>query len=67
MNTTELREKSPEDLEQELKQLRREHFNLRMQKTTGQLTRHHTIKQVRKQIARVRTIIQEKQDEGTTS
>ncbi|MBT8100025.1 MAG: 50S ribosomal protein L29 [Gammaproteobacteria bacterium] len=65
MKAAELRDKSADELAQELVELRREQFNLRMQQATGQLARPHEHSRVRKDIARVKTIIAEKsrQDE----
>ncbi len=60
MDANELRAKSAEDLERELLELSREAFNLRMQKGTGQLTRHNQVKDVRRSIARVKTILNER-------
>lgn len=59
MKAGELRKRSREDLEEELVNLRREHFNLRMQRATGQLARPHEYGRVRKDIARVKTILGE--------
>lgn len=56
----ELREKSVDELRTELIRLRREHFNLRMQRASGQLGQVHLIGETRKDIARVKTLIQEK-------
>jgi large subunit ribosomal protein L29 len=61
MNAVELRDKSAQELENELVELRREQFNLRMQQATGQLARPHEHGRVRKDIARVKTIIAEMQ------
>lgn len=60
MNAAELRNKSAEELNKELMELLREQFNLRMQKGTGQLARPHQMKQVRRNIARVKTLLREK-------
>jgi large subunit ribosomal protein L29 len=60
MKATEIREKSSEDLVQELEALHKEQFNLRMQNATGQLTRSSEIKRVRRDIARIKTILNEK-------
>lgn len=57
-----LREKSVEELGEELLRLRKEHFNLRMQRASGQLGQVHLLGGTRKDIARVKTLIQEKQD-----
>ena len=60
MNVKEMREKSADDLNKELVELVREQFNLRMQNGTGQLARPHQMKEVRRNIARVKTILREK-------
>ncbi len=60
MKTAELREKTVEELNEEVLALTREAFNLRMQKGTGQLTRPSEVKRVRRQIARIKTLITEK-------
>ena len=58
-NATELRSKSPVELNEELIALRREQFNLRMQQATGEMAQVHEHGRVRKDIARVKTILQE--------
>lgn len=60
MNTAELREKSVAELNEALLELLREQFNLRMQNSTGQITQTHLIKNVRRDIARVKTILNQK-------
>ncbi|WP_355662022.1 50S ribosomal protein L29 [Halomonas salifodinae] len=60
MNAQEIREKSVEELKAQLLDLLREQFNLRMQKATGQLSQTHLLKQVRRDIARVKTVLNEK-------
>jgi large subunit ribosomal protein L29 len=60
MNTTELRQKSVEDLQKELIALTREQFNLRMQRGSGQLSKPSQMKVVRRSIARVKTILNQK-------
>ena len=60
MNAKELRNKNAQDLEQELLNLRREQFALRMQQGTGQLAKSHRVRAVRRDIARVKTILNEK-------
>ncbi|MCB1851363.1 MAG: 50S ribosomal protein L29 [Gammaproteobacteria bacterium] len=60
MNVAEIRKKSAEDLEKTLTELRREQFNLRMQKGTGQLSRPSEVHRVRKAIARVKTVMNER-------
>ena len=59
MKASELRQKDIADLTKELHGLLREQFNLRMQKGTGQLSRPDQVKKVRRDIARVRTVINE--------
>jgi len=59
MKATELREKNPGELEQTLEELRKEQFNLRMQKGTGQLSRPSEMNRVRKDIARLKTVMTE--------
>ncbi|MBW3566448.1 MAG: 50S ribosomal protein L29 [Proteobacteria bacterium] len=60
MNAQELRNKSTKELQDELLNLRREQFNLRMQKATGQLARPAEVQKVRKTIARLKTVLNEK-------
>ena len=60
MKANELKEKSVEELDAELLNLLREQFNLRMQLNTGQLAQAHLVKQVRRDIARVKTVLNEK-------
>ena len=66
MNATELRDKQTEELFEELLKLRKEQFGLRMQDASGQLGQYHLLKQVRKDIARVKTVIVEKQNQFST-
>lgn len=60
MKAKELREKSVEELNTELLNLLREQFNLSMQTASGQLQQSHLLKQVRRDIARVKTLLTEK-------
>jgi large subunit ribosomal protein L29 len=60
METKDFRNKSVDELGKELSELQREQFNLRMQKASGQLSRPHQIKIVRRNIARVKTLMREK-------
>ena len=61
MKAEELREKSIEELQKQLQELYKDQFNYRMQKSTGQLGQIHLVDEVRKDIARVKTIITERQ------
>jgi large subunit ribosomal protein L29 len=60
MKASELRAKDPTQLSKELEELLRAQFGLRMQKATQQLTNSSQLKRVRRDIARVRTILKEK-------
>lgn len=60
MKAKELREKSVEELNAELLNLLREQFNLRMQGASGQLQQTHLLKQVRRDVARVKTLLTQK-------
>jgi len=64
MKASEMRNKSTAELRAELMNLLREQFNLRMQKGTGQLARPHEFKRVRKDIARIKTILGEQARSG---
>ncbi|WP_349572566.1 50S ribosomal protein L29 [Azotobacter salinestris] len=57
MKANELREKSAEQLNEQLLGLLRDQFNLRMQKATGQLGQTHLLSQVKRDIARVKTVL----------
>jgi len=59
MKAEELRTKSVDELEQELLSLRREQFSLRMQRATGELAHHSEYGRVKKDIARVKTVMAE--------
>ena len=59
MKAADLRTKSVDELNEELVALRREQFNLRIQHATGELTHNHEHGRVRKDIARVKTILNE--------
>lgn len=60
MNVNELRNKSNEELKSILVDLSREHFNLRVQKATAQLTKTDLIKKTKRDVARVLTVLTEK-------
>jgi len=60
MNTIELRAKSFDELQAQLLILLKEQFNLRMQKASGQLTQSHLLGHARRNVARVKTILNEK-------
>jgi len=60
MKGSDLRAKNVADLEQDLLGLLREQFNLRMQRGSEQLARTHLLRQVRRNIARIKTVLGEK-------
>lgn len=60
MRANELRQKTPDELQQELLALLREQFNLRMQKATSQASKPHLFRQARRNIARVKMVLSEK-------
>ena len=60
MELKELRQKSEAELASHLLDLHKEQFSLRMQKATGQLAKTHDIRLVRREIARVNTLLTEK-------
>ena len=64
MKASELRDKSVDELLSQLLDLYKDQFNNRMQSATGQLGQVHLLKAVRRDIARVKTIIVEKQKQA---
>ena len=63
MKASELRGKSVEELQTQLQDLYKDQFNNRMQNATGQLGQVHLLKEVKRDIARIKTLITEKQAE----
>ena len=63
MKTSELKDKSVEQLNEELVGLLKAQFGLRMQHATGQLSKNSELKKVRRNIARVKTILRQKDGE----
>lgn len=57
MELQELRKKSAAELSEHVLDLRREQFNLRMQKGSGQLSQLHQLKRVRREIAQAKTLL----------
>jgi len=64
MKASELRTKSQTELKETLHELLKEQFNLRMQQGTGQLGRPHLMRDVRRNIARVKTVMNEQRKAG---
>ncbi|WP_346895024.1 50S ribosomal protein L29 [uncultured Roseibium sp.] len=60
MKATDVRAKTLDELRTELEGLKKEQFNLRFQKATGQLENTGRVRQVRRQIAQIQTIMREK-------
>ncbi|MFN3261058.1 MAG: 50S ribosomal protein L29 [Pikeienuella sp.] len=60
MKASELREKTPDQLREELTQLKKQSFNLRFQQATGQLDNTAAFRKARRDAARVKTILNEK-------
>jgi large subunit ribosomal protein L29 len=67
MKAAELRDKTPDQLREELESLKKESFNLRFQAATGQLENTARQRQVRRDAARVKTILNEKARAAATS
>tara|TARA_R110001592_G_scaffold283954_1_gene552209 strand:- start:179 stop:370 length:192 start_codon:yes stop_codon:yes gene_type:complete len=63
MKANELRNKSTDELKQDLLGLLKEQFNLRLRKTTGQLNQSHLLRQARRDIARIKTVLTQKAGE----
>jgi large subunit ribosomal protein L29 len=66
MNATELRDKTPDELREQLVRLKKESFNLRFQKATGQMENTARMRQVRRDTARVLTVLNEKARGGAS-
>ena len=60
MKAVELRGKDAQELKNELIELRKEQFKLRMQYSMGQASRNHEFSRIRKDIARIKTVLNEK-------
>ena len=60
MKPADLRDKTPDQLREDLSQLKKEAFNLRFQQATGQLENTSRMKTVRRDAARVKTVLNEK-------
>ena len=60
MKTKELRGKTPDQLQDELLSLKKEQFNLRFQAATGQVEKTHRVNEIRKDIARIKTVLRAK-------
>ena len=67
MDVNEMKSKTVVELRDELKGLLQEQFNLRMQKGMGQMTNVHELRRVRRDIARIKTVMTEKTTEGNVA
>ena len=63
MKSSELREKSVDELKVALGEEQKSQFKLRMQHATGQLNESHKVKETRRNIARIKTVINQKAGE----
>ncbi|MBL8770384.1 MAG: 50S ribosomal protein L29 [Phenylobacterium sp.] len=61
MKIDEVRGMTPDQLNEQLVSLKKEQFNLRFQKATGQIEKTHRVNEVRKDIARIKTVLRTKQ------
>ena len=60
MNAQELRDKTPDQLREELSNLKKEAFNLRFQQATGQLENTSRMRSIKRDVARVKTVLTQK-------
>ncbi|MGJ8546398.1 MAG: 50S ribosomal protein L29 [Sulfitobacter sp.] len=60
MNANELRDKTPDQLRDDLVNLKKEAFNLRFQQATGQLENPSRLRSVKRDVARVKTVLNQK-------
>ena len=67
MKAQELKEKSPEQLREQLLSLKKEAFNLRFQQATGQLESTARMRSVRRDVARVKTVLNQKAADAASS
>ncbi|HLY55060.1 MAG TPA: 50S ribosomal protein L29 [Stellaceae bacterium] len=64
MKASDLRTKTPDELKTELLNLRKEQFNLRFRKASGQLENTARVREVRRDIARIKTVLAPKKAQG---
>ena len=64
MNIDDIRGMTADQLKDQLLNLKREQFNLRFQAATGQLEKTHRVNEVRKDIARIKTVMRQKKSAG---
>jgi large subunit ribosomal protein L29 len=64
MKIEDVRGFTPDQLTENLLQLKKEQFNLRFQAATGQMEKTHRVNEVRKDIARLKTVMRQKKAQG---
>ena len=67
MKAAELRDKTPDQLRDQLASLKKEAFNLRFQQATGQLENTARMRIVRKEVARIKTVLNQKAAEAAAN
>ncbi len=65
MKTSEIREMSIEDINKKIVEIKNELFELRMKQATGNLEKPHMINKLRKDVARLKTVLTEKMNDGS--
>ncbi len=65
MKASEFRELTKDELDQRNEEIRQEYFNLQMQKVTGQLEKPSRLKELRRDIARIKTVLHEREREDS--
>ncbi len=65
MKTSEIRKMSIEDINKKIVELKNELFELRMKQATGTLEKPHMINKLRKDVARLKTVLTEKMNDGS--
>ena len=65
MKASEIREMSVEDINKKIAELKHELFELRMKQSTGNLEKPHMINKLRKDVARLKTVLTEKLNDGS--
>ena len=64
MKIDDIRRMTPDQLSDQLIQLKKEQFNLRFQAATGQMEKSHRVGEIRKDIARIKTVMRQKKAQG---
>ncbi len=67
MKPRDIRDMTPDQLDDELRALKKEQFNLRFQKATGQLEKTARVREIRRDIARIKTVQTERASAGSQS